>query len=186
MQGVVLKIYTKTGDKGTTLLATGERVSKADMRIESYGTVDELNALVGLLHDKLTIGSADFSSACELLQKIQHELFSVGSTLAGYVKLPLSLTAITDLVEKQIDEMQAVLPELRNFILPGGHEFGSVAHLTRTVCRRAERGVVKLNEHQQVQPEIIPFLNRLSDYFFVLSRFIVLKMGGKEVKWQGR
>jgi cob(I)alamin adenosyltransferase len=180
-----LKIYTKTGDKGSTQLANGARVSKADLRIESYGNVDELNALIGLLREKLALANnTSFGQSVQTLEQIQNQLFNLGSMLAGFSKLHPDIASWTKTLENDIDSMQAALPELRNFILPGGHELGALAHLARTVCRRAERGIVRLGQSEEVDERILGFFNRLSDHLFVLARFIVLKFGGKEIKWQ--
>jgi cob(I)alamin adenosyltransferase len=180
-----MKIYTKTGDDGKTSLFGGKRLPKYADRIECYGTVDELNSFVGLLNDSL--GNADVN---EMLLKIQHNLFNIGSVLAtdpdGDIKLPGVDAKDIETIELAIDKMQEELPELKNFILPGGEVAVSVAHICRTVCRRAERRVVGLANEESVDPNIILFLNRLSDYFFVLARFIGFQMGIPEVKWESK
>ena len=178
-----MKIYTKTGDKGKTSLYGGQRISKDDLRIEAYGTVDELNAHLGHLRASTEVEAYD-----SLLQQVQVELFNIGSHLASSPEadfpLPqLSGHLIVDL-EQSMDDMNEKLPELKTFVLPGGSESASRAHLARTVCRRAERRVVSLSNADEVDDQIIVFLNRLSDFFFVLSRHLIYQEGKAEVKWQ--
>ena len=183
------KVYTKSGDKGKTSLATGERVPKSDLKIECYGTIDELNALVGLLRDKLPkIDSMQKSN--ENLLWIQNLLFDIGAELASNPdkidKISLNRFDAKHIgsLEKEIDIISDKLPELKNFVLPGGHEASSYTHLIRTVCRRAERLLVTHNyETENINSEILIFINRLSDYFFVLARFIIIETGCKEVTW---
>ena len=178
-----MKIYTKTGDKGETSLYGGKRLQKDDLRIESYGTVDELNAHVGLLREGDIHDDYD-----AILQQIQIELFNIGSHLAsspnGSFPLPKLNEDLVEQLEKAMDDMNESLPELRTFILPGGSESASRAHLSRTVCRRAERRVVSLSHAEQVNDQIIIFLNRLSDFFFVFSRYLLHTEGKSEIKWQ--
>ncbi len=179
-----MKIYTKTGDTGTTSLMSGRRISKADLRIEVYGTVDELNSYVGLVRDQPVN-----ESRRSLLKEIQDRLFTIGSHLADDPErhsrnpLPDLLEQDVTLLELAIDAMEKELPPLRHFILPGGHTAVSFAHVARTVCRRAERQVVLLSENAQVDDIIIQYLNRLSDYFFVLSRKMTQELQVEEVKW---
>lgn len=181
-----MKIYTKTGDKGKTVLVEGTRISKAHLRIDSYGQVDELNAVLGLVADQEVSASIR-----PFLKSIQDNLFVIGSNLASDPmkkagKVPPVLESDITHLEEAMDDMDQELPELRHFVLPGGHPSVSFAHLARTVCRRAERAVVKLAEQEEV-PELVPvYLNRLSDYFFVLSRWFALKLGVPEVKWEPR
>ncbi|MCS6928335.1 MAG: cob(I)yrinic acid a,c-diamide adenosyltransferase [Saprospiraceae bacterium] len=180
-----MKIYTKTGDAGQTSLFGGCRVSKNHVRVEAYGTVDELNAFIGLLHDSLSE-----EAVRECLREIQHRLFSIGSALATEpqgASMPLDLqpTDIT-LLESAIDDMTQQLPPLRHFILPGGFPTVSLAHVCRTVCRRAERVVVALHEREPVSELILQYLNRLSDYFFVLARYLGHQAGAQEIKWVPR
>ena len=164
-----MKIYTKTGDSGTTSLFGGKRYSKADIRINAYGTVDEVNSWVGLLRDQeVNTGRTD------ALLQIQDRLFTIGSMLAtepgnSKVKIPALGEEDVTFLEGAIDQMETELPPLRSFILPGGHPAVSFCHLTRTVCRRAERLVIDLATAEPVDPLVIKYLNRLSDYFFVLS-----------------
>lgn len=176
------KIYTKTGDKGKTSLFGGKRVTKDHIRIEAYGTVDELNSFIGLLRD-----SIDNSSIQDELVVIQNRLFDLGSYLATPGKKisdppPVSEEFISD-IENWIDLMDKDLPALQNFILPGGHQFVSYTHLCRTICRRAERRVVTLSGEAEIHPLTVKFLNRLSDYFFVLGRKVALLYKVKEVLW---
>jgi len=179
-----MKIYTKTGDKGKTSLLGGDRVLKSNLRIEAYGTVDELNAQVGLLRDQ---DVAENHKA--FLKGVQNHLFTIGSILATEpsqkkIKLPsLSEDQVLG-IETEIDFMDAELPEMRNFVVPGGHPIVSICHISRTVCRRAERRVIALQEHDQVNPVIVQYLNRLSDYLFVLSRKLGQERGVEEVPWK--
>lgn len=182
---MAFKIYTKTGDKGQTSLFGGKRLPKHHLRIEAYGTVDELNANLGLLRDHLS--SETFRAE---LKSIQNLLFSLGSMLATDPEKNLPVPALkdTDIVslEQAMDRMDESLPPLRNFILPGGHPVVSYAHLARCVCRRAERLVVALHEEEPVDSLSLQYLNRLSDYLFVLARAIAHDLGVEEVTWQGR
>lgn len=181
------KIYTKIGDKGSTLLATGERVLKSNVRIEAYGSVDELNAVVGMLRD--TLDAREFAAVREKLACIQNELFDVGGELS--VPLDVLNTDRQQVVqmsevarlESEIDAMNEHLAPLENFVLPGGHLINSTTHLCRTVCRRAERAVVRMSEQDAVRDEVRIYLNRLSDWFFVLSRELSHQLGLQEVLW---
>lgn len=178
-----MKIYTKKGDKGETGLLGGTRVPKYDIRIEAYGTVDELNAYLGMLGDQ-----KDAESFLPLIRSIQHQLFNIGSHLANdpeksRFELPgIPEEAVTAL-EQSIDEMNATLPELKNFVLPGGHPANSLAHVARCICRRAERRVVELSSQQSVSSIILTYLNRLSDWLFVLSRSISHQTDSPEIPW---
>ena len=183
-----LKIYTKTGDKGTTSLIGGTKVSKAHIRIESYGTVDELNSWVGMISDQFK-----HKHSKKLLKEIQDRLFTIGSSLAcdpekeTKMKIPDLLEAAVELLEKEIDRMNEKLPEMKSFILPGGNVAVSTAHVTRCVCRRAERLCVSLQEQNMfVEPLVVKYLNRLSDYLFVLARFIGYRSKAKEIPWKPR
>jgi len=178
-----MKIYTKKGDDGTTGLIGGTRVNKFDLRIECYGTVDELNANIGMLNDL-----QEDAQIKEDLKSIQDLLFNAGSILAADPeknKMKLPGIAITDVafLEQRMDEMTEELPELKHFILPGGHVAVSAAHIARCVCRRAERLVVHLSKKDTVDPIITQYLNRLSDYLFVLGRKIAQNLKVKELKW---
>lgn len=179
-----MKIYTRTGDSGKTSLVEGTRLSKAHERIEAYGTVDELNSFIGLLADQ-----EGGESHRPMLKSIQDKLFVIGANLASDPnrradRIPPVQEQDIILLEKAMDEMDAQLPELRHFVLPGGHPAVSLAHVARTICRRAERCVIRLAADEEVPELIIPYLNRLSDFFFVLSRKICLERGVEEVKWQ--
>jgi len=181
-----MKIYTKTGDKGQTSLFGGKRVSKHDIRIESYGTVDELNAHVGLIRDQ-KIDERSFNALIE----IQDRLFTLGSILATEpgnekVKVPQLIDDDVNFLEKEIDVMNETLPEMRSFVLPGGHTTVSYCHVARCVCRRAERLVINLSEEEAVNPLCIMYLNRLSDYLFVLSRKFSMDLGANEIPWVAR
>ncbi|GAB4042224.1 cob(I)yrinic acid a,c-diamide adenosyltransferase [Spirosoma jeollabukense] len=187
-----MKIYTKTGDKGQTALIGGRRVSKADLRIDTYGTVDELNSWIGLVRDQAV--NVDRK---ELLKEIQDRLFTVGSELAtdpmkasvqtgSKRAMPAIAPEDITLLEQAMDEMDAELPELRAFVLPGGHESVSFCHLARTVCRRAERLVISLNDNAPVDEFVLQYLNRLSDYLFVLGRKMAQELHAEEVVWKPR
>lgn len=180
------KIYTKRGDKGKTSLIGGTRVDKNDLRVECYGTADELNAHIGLLNDELKTISLE-----NILTKVQTNLFVIGSLLAADAdkSSKFSLPNLSEddvvLLEKEIDSMSGSLPKMTHFILPGGHIFVSQAHIARTVCRRAERLCVALFSEFDDNKIlfIIKYLNHLSDYLFVLSRFIAMQLNVEEVKW---
>jgi cob(I)alamin adenosyltransferase len=180
------KIYTKTGDKGTTALIGGARVPKYDDRIEAYGTVDELNSWIGLIRDQ-----AIDPHAIEVLVEIQDRLFTLESLLAKgpdseNIKLPSIEETDIELLEKEIDKMNEVLPNLSSFILPGGSTVVSYCHLARTVCRRAERLSIKMTEKYPVEGINIKYLNRLSDYLFVLARKLGYDSGATETPWKAR
>lgn len=190
----MFKIYTKTGDAGETALFGGRRVSKADLRVEAYGTADELNSFIGLLHAELSraTGAAAHLEQCltVTLPAIQNRLFSLGAHLASdpdKAPTPPDLRQEDiELLEKDIDQMESHLPPLKNFILPGGHPLVAQTHVCRTICRRAERLVVALHQHQPVADLAIQYLNRLSDYCFVLARYIGHVLQVEEVIWKTR
>ena len=182
------KIYTRVGDKGSTLLATGERVLKSNVRIEAYGTVDELNSMVGFLRDSI-VDQPGLFDLCDSLTKIQNELFDIG----GELSVPLDVLdtqrqqvvsmAEVGRLEQEMDAFNELLKPLENFVLPGGHLANSTTHIVRTVCRRAERAVVRMSEQDAVRDEVRIYLNRLGDWFFVLSREISRRLGVPEVLW---
>lgn len=181
-----MKIYTKTGDKGYTSLIGGTRVPKHHLRIESYGTVDELNSYVGLIRDQ-SIGSHHQ----EILKEIQDRLFTIGSSLAAdpnksKMIIPDLVSADIELLEKEMDLMNETLPELKHFILPGGSNVISYCHIARCVCRRAERLVVHLAEESTVEPNVTIYLNRLSDYLFTLGRKVAHDDRVAENQWLPR
>lgn len=181
-----MKIYTKTGDEGLTSLIGGTRVPKYDLRIESYGTVDELNSYIGMIRDH----DIDAKQK-DVLKEIQDRLFTIGAALASdpeksKMKIPdLHLEDITFL-ENQIDEMNLVLPDLKHFILPGGSPVVSFCHVSRCVCRRAERIIVHLKAESFVEEKIVVYLNRLSDYLFVLARKLCFDRNVPENQWLPR
>jgi len=187
-----MKIYTKTGDKGTTLLIGGTRVPKHHIKIEAYGSLDELNSFLGLLRDKINRKYKD-----ELIQ-IQSKLFTLGSFLAldkskeklanGKKRLNIKPIDETDIqfLEKKIDEMESNLPPMTSFILPGGHEQVSICHICRTVCRRAERKTTYLSEVEEISEYDLKYLNRLSDYLFVLARKLSMELKAEETAWQAK
>ena len=181
-----MKIYTKTGDKGTTALFGGKRVSKADLRIDTYGTVDELNSYIGLVRDQEVN-----SKRKNILVEIQDRLFTIGSILATEagntkVKVPSLLESDITFLETEIDGMEAQLAPMKSFVLPGGHPSVSFCHVARTVCRRAERLVIALDTQEKVDPLVVQYLNRLSDYLFVLSRKMTAELGAEETPWKPR
>ena len=181
------KLYTKTGDDGTTSLFSGKRVSKHHVRIKAYGTIDELNAWIGLIrNDKIADETNSF------LIKIQYELMTIASQLADDTSaitqnlsgkiIPITFKNITE-IESEIDKINSELPELKNFIIPGGHVLISYTHLARCTCRRAERFITKLKDKEEVSSVIIAYVNRLSDYLFILSRKFSKDFDVEEIKW---
>lgn len=183
-----MKIYTKTGDKGKTSLIGGTKVAKSHIRIESYGTVDELNSWIGLCCDLIQDEKSKIA-----LREIQDRLFTIGSSLASdpeketKMKIPDLHDTDISFLENEIDRMDGLLPAMKNFILPGGHPTVSNLHITRCVCRRAERCVVRLEtENEEVEPIVIKYLNRLSDYLFILARFTGLQLKVEEIPWKAR
>ena len=185
---MAFKIYTKTGDKGSTSLIGGVRVPKSHIRIESYGTVDELNSYLGMVSDM-----AANETLSGWIREIQDRLFTIGSVLATSpdkeVRMKLPDVHNEDVVwlEQRIDEMNESLPEMRSFILPGGNLASSTAHVARCVCRRAERICVHMQQNGEEVPDlIIQYLNRLSDFLFVLARYIGHINGASEIPWRAR
>jgi len=190
-----LKIYTKTGDQGSTSLVGGQRISKSDLRLDAYGSLDELNASLGIVRSFVLNlkNQANFAPLAEELdakiQRIQNYLFTLGSHLACAdaglkSKLPQFLDSEVTWMENQMDELTEHLPELKNFILPGGAVVGSGLHMSRTLCRRAERSVVRLGEAETIEEHIVIYLNRLSDYLFVLARHSNHQQGISDPIWQ--
>lgn len=185
-----MKIYTKTGDSGTTALFGGTRVKKYNLRIESYGTVDELNSYIGLIKDQEIRNEVKNS-----LLRIQNELFTLGAMLAtppeketlksGKERLNIPKIDSNSILflENEIDNMDEELPQMTHFILPGGHQAVSFCHIARCVCRRAERLSVELNDEESINNDIIKYLNRLSDYLFTLARKLSKDLSVEEIKW---
>jgi cob(I)alamin adenosyltransferase len=182
---MAFKIYTKTGDKGETGLFGGARVPKNHIRVEAYGTVDELNSYIGLIRD--LIETPHYKT---ILKSVQDRLFTIGANLASdpakNMTTPDLKNSDIELLEREIDTMESELPILKNFILPGGHSTVSYCNIARTVCRRAERTVVALDFEQPILPMIVQYLNRLSDYLFVLGRKLGKDLGIEEVIWNAR
>jgi cob(I)alamin adenosyltransferase len=185
---MALKIYTKTGDLGKTSLIGGTKVPKSHIRIETYGTVDELNSYIGLVNDHI----ADEHSKLAL-KEIQDRLFTIGSSLAcdpekePLMKMPDLKETDISLLEKEIDTMNESLPPMKSFLLPGGHIAVSTTHVARCICRRAERCCVNMQEQDLfVDPLVIKYLNRLSDYLFVLSRYVGQLLNAPEIPWKPR
>lgn len=183
---MAFKVYTKTGDKGETSLIGGTRLPKQHIRIEAYGTVDELNSFIGVVRDQ---GIDEHSKT--VLIEIQDRLFTLGSLLAADpVKNKMKLPEVKEedivFLEKEIDKMDEVLPEMKHFVLPGGHQSVSFCHVARCVCRRAERATLKLAENEKVDEIIYKYLNRLSDYLFVLSRKLAHDLKVEETPWKPR
>jgi cob(I)alamin adenosyltransferase len=179
-----MQIYTRTGDDGTTGLRGGSRVKKYNIRLEAYGTVDELNSYIGVIRSLQTDEHADI-----VLEKIQNKLFVIGANLASEEttkSIQNQLSCTEDdilLLEKEMDQMFTILPKLNNFILPGGCLASSFCHVARTVCRRAERRIVELSDKTDVDSNLIKYINRLSDYLFVLSRKVSLDQKTPEILW---
>ncbi|MDA3904585.1 MAG: cob(I)yrinic acid a,c-diamide adenosyltransferase [Bacteroidales bacterium] len=180
------KIYTKSGDKGQTALIGGSRVPKYHQRIEAYGTIDELKSYIGLIRD-----ISEDEDVRTLLFEIQDRLFTAESLIAAdsleAVKgLPKLFETDVEILEKSIDNMNESLPELSSFIMPGGHPLASHTHIARTICRRAERITIKTAEEFAIDPLCVKYLNRLSDFLFVLARKFAFELGGNEIKWKPR
>lgn len=185
-----MKIYTKTGDNGTTALFGGTRVAKHHIRIESYGTIDELNSWLGLIRDQEINAHAS-----NIIATIQDRLFTVGAILATdpekallkngkkRLNIPKIILADIELLEKEMDQMNAKLPEMTHFILPGGHTTVSYCHIARTVCRRSERLISHLNTTETIDEIVMMYINRLSDYLFVLARKLSKELKAEEIKW---
>jgi cob(I)alamin adenosyltransferase len=172
------RIYTRTGDDGTTGLADGERVDKCDVRVEAFGSVDETNSMLGLL-----LAEPDLPALiAESLRRVQHELFEIGAELSlpGYKKIAAEHVAR---LERDLDELNATLPPLEEFVLPGGNRAAAVCHVARTVCRRAERQAWATAKQHGVNSELLRYLNRLSDLLFVMARALARRNGGREVLW---
>ncbi|MBK8514940.1 MAG: cob(I)yrinic acid a,c-diamide adenosyltransferase [Saprospiraceae bacterium] len=177
-----MKIYTKTGDTGTTGLYGGKRVLKDDIRIEAYGSVDELNSFIGLLNTTFHEATQNY-----FLTEVQKRLFTIGSNLASDPEKKMITPDITDddiqTLENAMDTMEQLLEPLKNFILPGGDISVAYAHVCRSICRRAERKIISLDRQSPVDPKVIIYINRLSDYFFVLSRYIAHRKDIPEIPW---
>ena len=185
---MAFKIYTKTGDKGTTTLIGGTKVPKSHLRIEAYGTVDELNSFIGLVSDYQTDPHTKKS-----LNEIQDRLFTIGSSLAcdpdkePKLKIPDLKESDVDFLEKEIDRMNESLPPMKSFVLPVGHVAVSTTHVARTVCRRAERNCVNMQQQKmEIESLVIKYLNRLSDYLFVLARYTAHQLHIDEIPWKAR
>jgi len=179
-----MKVYTKKGDKGKTQLLGGSMVNKNHIKLECYGTIDELNAFIGNIYDQEI---STFHK--EILLKIQNQLFNLGSIISfdgkkDKIQLPNVTAENIEMMEKAIDKMEETLPMLKNFILPSGHPTASICHIARTICRRAERNLVALGQEQEIDNLHIQYLNRLSDYLFVLARAILKENNAPEVEWQ--
>ena len=185
---MAFRIYTRTGDLGATGLIGGTRVPKSHIRIEAYGTIDELNSFTGMARDQL-----QHEDSRKALLEIQDRLFTIGSALASdpekEIKMALPALNVEDIrfLEEEIDRMDDLLPPMRSFILPGGNTAVSSIHIARCVCRRAERHCVGMQHAgEPLSPGIIIYLNRLSDYFFTLARFIAMETGAEEIPWKAR
>jgi cob(I)alamin adenosyltransferase len=183
---MTMKIYTKTGDTGQTSLIGGTRVSKHDIRIEAYGTVDELNSWMGVLRDSISENHTK-----ELIIEIQDRLFTIGSILAtdpekSKMKLPELVKEDITRLENEIDAIDAVVPPMKSFVLPGGNIVVSYCHVARCVCRRAERNIIHLSEKASVSLQVIQYFNRLSDYLFMLSRKLTQDLNAEEIPWKPR
>ena len=181
-----MKIYTKNGDKGKTSLIGGRKVSKHDLQVEAYGSIDELNSFMGLLKDYSKNDEIN-----QVLFKVQLKLFTIGSILAqentssnSVILEKLNISAKdTNFIELQIDKLEKKLPKLSKFIIPGGHKLVSYCHVSRSICRRAERKITKLSDSVKLDSNILPYINRLSDFLFVLSRYFSKELDIKESYW---
>ncbi len=182
-----MKVYTKAGDKGTTALIGGDRVPKNDIRVEAYGTVDELSAFIGLLSDKLKANDATAEYA-EELYRINSMLMNIEAHLAAGENNEYKLPEITDdsilFLEKSIDKMQAKVPSITNFTIPGGGEIISLCHICRTICRRAERRCITVANEFNLEERVISYINRLSDYLYLLGRITAVLLDVKEILWR--
>jgi cob(I)alamin adenosyltransferase len=181
-----MKVYTKKGDTGTTQLIGGTRVLKSSIRIEAYGTIDELNSYIGIIRDQ----EIDEKYKKQLIE-IQDRLFTIGSSLAAdpeksSMKIPDLLESDITFLENSMDEMDETLPEMKFFVLPGGHTTVSFCHVARCICRRAERVIVALHENEYVNEQVFKYVNRLSDYLFVLSRKLTQDLNAVEQPWHPR
>ncbi len=180
-----MKIYTKSGDGGTTSLFGGDRVSKDSIRVEAYGKADELNSMLGVV-----LAENPPSDISKKILRIQKEIFVLGTDLATPISLKFKVPRIkknyTSRLEREIDKMETKLPKLKNFVLPGGGKLGSGLHLARSVSRCLERILVTLDRTDKINPKILPYVNRLSDWFFVLARHANRAQKFKEVPWVGR
>ena len=181
-----MKVYTQTGDKGTTSVIGGERVAKCDCRVEAYGTVDELTALTALLADKLC-GDKAYTAEVEFLRRIESQLMTVAALLAvgegGQDKVGKLQNTATKELEQAIDTMQEALPQITKFTIPGGDERVSLSHVCRTISRRAERQALRAAENCNIEEQVIVYLNRLSDYFYLLGRTITHRSNVEEILW---
>lgn len=181
-----MKIYTKNGDRGKTSLIGGRKVSKHDLQVEAYGSIDELNSFMGLLKDYSKNDEIN-----QVLFKVQLKLFTIGSILAqentstnSAILEKLNISAKdTNFIELQIDKLEKKLPKLSKFIIPGGHKLVSYCHVSRSICRRAERKITKLSDSVKLDSNILPYINRLSDFLFVLSRYFSNELDIKETYW---
>ena len=181
-----MKIYTKNGDRGKTSLIGGKKVSKHDLQVEAYGSIDELNSFMGLLKDYSKNDEIN-----QVLFKVQLKLFTIGSILAqentstnSAILEKLNISAKdTNFIELQIDKLEKKLPKLSKFIIPGGHKLVSYCHVSRSICRRAERKITKLSDSVKLDSNILPYINRLSDFLFVLSRYFSKELDIKESYW---
>ena len=188
------KIYTRNGDSGTTQLVGGQVVPKEDMRIEAYGSIDELNAILGLARDSLSrsaLKADEVQALNSFFQSTQNNLFNLGSDLATRIEdrwegMPLTNATDTEGLEQLIDLWNESLKPLESFVLPGGNEIAAHLHLARTVCRRAERRIVALSRDEKIGGDVIPYVNRLSDALFVLSRRVIHLSNDQELLWEPR
>ncbi len=177
-----MHIYTKFGDQGNTQLLGGSVVPKNDLRVEAYGSVDELNSVLGIV-----VAFCEVEVVKTSLNRIQHDLFAIGSELASksVSKVILDSARISAL-EAEIDSFEKILPPLSNFILPGGSKAAALLHHARTVCRRSERSVVSLSQHSKINPDIITYMNRVGDLLFTQARYVNLKKGAPEILWSAK
>ena len=186
---IINKVYTKTGDRGKTSLVGGQKVSKSDLRIHAYGEVDELNSIVGIAVEELKLINYDFKHLINVLTRVQNDLFNLGTILATkpddlLPSMPQISSDDIKVLENEIDKLNDSLPALNSFVLPGGSRINAYLHLARTVCRRCERISCGLNEIEKLDMLVISYLNRLSDAFFVWSRWVSLVLNDEENVWR--
>tara|TARA_B100000614_G_C14477701_1_gene465328 strand:- start:444 stop:1061 length:618 start_codon:yes stop_codon:yes gene_type:complete len=186
---IINKVYTKTGDRGKTSLVGGQKVSKSDLRIHAYGEVDELNSIVGIVIEELKLINHDFKHLMNVLTRVQNDLFNLGTILATkpddlLPSMPQISSDDIKVLENEIDKLNDSLPALNSFVLPGGSRINAYLHLARTVCRRCERISCGLNEIEKLDMLVISYLNRLSDAFFVWSRWVSLVLNDEENVWR--
>lgn len=184
---MAFKIYTRTGDDGTTALANGKRISKSNELVDIYGTIDELNSHIGLVREVLLSEKfTDENNFVSLLEKVQNDLFSLGSEVSGSLNHKVITNESVRFLEKEIDLLSQGLPSLKNFILPGGSIASAKLHICRTICRRCERNIINASTRHKFRRELVCYFNRLSDWLFTASRYITQKKTSDEILWNNK